>query len=164
MAIYLIRHAHAYAVGQRQIVSDGERMLTPRGERQAARLGALFEKLGIMPIRILCSPLRRAHQTAEIIASRLHCPAVLELHAPLALPADAAAALALVEAARHQDVLVVGHQPHMGSLLCELLTGHRAVSMPLSKGSVSCLQPDTELYYGYRLQWILSQKLLKSLL
>jgi phosphohistidine phosphatase len=164
MAIYLIRHAHAYAVGEHKISSDADRMLTPRGERQALRMGRLFEKLGVMPRRILCSPLRRAHQTAESIASTLHFSGEIELHAALALPADAAAALALVEAARHQDVLVVGHQPHLGSLLCELLTGHRTVSMPLSKCSVSCVQPDPELYYGYRLQWILNQKLLKSLL
>jgi broad specificity phosphatase PhoE len=60
-------------------VFDGE--LTAAGRRQAADLaGFLLAASGAGPVgRIVCSPLRRARQTAEIVAQLLEVPIVAEL-------------------------------------------------------------------------------------
>jgi broad specificity phosphatase PhoE len=59
-------------------VFDGN--LTPAGRRQARELADYLAAAGAGPIgRIVCSPLRRARQTAEIVGARLRLPVVAEL-------------------------------------------------------------------------------------
>jgi broad specificity phosphatase PhoE len=58
-------------------VFDGE--LTPAGRRQAAELAGCLAASRAGPVgRIVCSPLRRARQTAEIVAERLRLPVAAE--------------------------------------------------------------------------------------
>jgi broad specificity phosphatase PhoE len=59
-------------------VFDGD--LTPAGRRQAAELAGCLTVSNAGPVgRIVCSPLSRARQTAEIVAQRLEVPVVAEL-------------------------------------------------------------------------------------
>jgi broad specificity phosphatase PhoE len=59
-------------------VFDGD--LTPAGRRQARKLAAFITTDSAGPIaRIVCSPLRRARQTAEIVGERLRLPVAAEL-------------------------------------------------------------------------------------
>jgi broad specificity phosphatase PhoE len=59
-------------------VFDGD--LTSDGRRQAAELARCLTASNAGPVgRIVCSPLGRARQTAEIVAQRLEVPVVAEL-------------------------------------------------------------------------------------
>jgi broad specificity phosphatase PhoE len=59
-------------------VFDGD--LTPAGMRQARELAGFLAADSAEPIaRIVCSPLRRARQTAEIVGERLRLPVAAEL-------------------------------------------------------------------------------------
>jgi broad specificity phosphatase PhoE len=59
-------------------VFDGD--LTPAGRRQARDLAGSLTARSAEPVgRIVCSPLRRARQTAEIVAERLRLPVAAEL-------------------------------------------------------------------------------------
>jgi broad specificity phosphatase PhoE len=59
-------------------VFDGD--LTPAGRRQAAELAAGLAAAATEPVgQIACSPLRRARQTADIVADQLRIPVVAVL-------------------------------------------------------------------------------------
>jgi broad specificity phosphatase PhoE len=69
MAIYLLRHGESE--GNIQRINQGriDMPLTERGRQQAATAGRWLAKLGVEPEVIYASPLRRAWETAEIVAS-----------------------------------------------------------------------------------------------
>lgn len=69
MAIYLLRHGESE--GNIQRINQGriDMPLTERGRAQAATAGRWLAKLGVEPEVIYASPLRRAWETAEIVAS-----------------------------------------------------------------------------------------------
>jgi len=63
MRLILIRHADAVSptVGQ----ADAERSLSPTGREQSQQLAHFLHRHQLCPSLILCSPYRRAQQTAE---------------------------------------------------------------------------------------------------
>jgi len=67
MNLFVVRHGHAAPVGG-DILRDGDRPLTERGEEEAAMVaGALASRRKIAVV--LVSPLLRAQQTARILWS-----------------------------------------------------------------------------------------------
>ena len=103
MRVYLCRHAKA-APGE----PDEARELTGKGRRQAAELGERLAGLPEPPVVVLSSPLVRARQTAEAIASATGAP--LELERRLA-PGAAVDDLRDAVSGRDGPVATVGHQP-----------------------------------------------------
>ena len=65
--IYFIRHAEAQSGGR----SDFERELSPKGKRDAMRLGELLRSENMLPRLIIASSAVRALTTARIIAATL---------------------------------------------------------------------------------------------
>src|SRR4029079_11759478 len=101
--VYLCRHAKA-APGE----PDEERELTGKGRREAAGLATRLASLPEPPVVVLSSPLVRARQTAELIASATRAPLEIERRiAPRATLEDRPEALA----GRDGPVATVGHQP-----------------------------------------------------
>lgn len=68
-AILLARHGATAASGRGLVVGRRDIGLTQAGRDEAARLGQVVEDLGIAGIH--ASPLRRAAETAQIVAGRL---------------------------------------------------------------------------------------------
>jgi phosphohistidine phosphatase len=116
MDLILWRHAEAFEA--REVESDLERALTPKGERQAQRMAHWLNHVLPATTRILVSPARRAQQTAKALERRFKTVDGL---------APEAGVPALLEAARWGDskspVLVVGHQPTLGLAAAFLLAG-----------------------------------------
>jgi phosphohistidine phosphatase len=101
--VYLCRHAKA-GPGE----PDDLRELTGKGRRQAKALGEQLAALHDPPALVLSSPLVRARQTAEAIASATGAPLAIEPRlAPGATVLDLREALA----GRPGPVATVGHQP-----------------------------------------------------
>ena len=71
--IYFIRHAEAQSGGR----SDFERELSPKGKRDAMRLGELLHSENLLPRLIVASSAVRALTTARIIAAALGAPQAL---------------------------------------------------------------------------------------
>lgn len=101
--VYLCRHAKA-APGE----PDDLRELTGNGRRQAEALGERLAALADPPALVLSSPLVRARQTAEAIASATGAP--LEIERRLA-PGATVEDLRDAVAGRDGPVATVGHQP-----------------------------------------------------
>ena len=67
MDIYLIRHGHSLGNGLGRMVGWSDHPLSARGQTQATAAATRLAPLGPMPV--LCSDLRRARATAEVIAA-----------------------------------------------------------------------------------------------
>jgi len=119
--LFVVRHAEA-APGE----PDDLRTLTPYGQQQARELGRRFVRKGIKPDAVLTSPLLRARQTAEGIATAVGLePEPDERLAPGASADDVRA----VVAGRGDTVVVVGHQPDCG-LIAAAIEGGDAPAFP----------------------------------
>jgi phosphohistidine phosphatase len=108
MKLYLVRHAEA-APGD----PDELRPLTAEGRAQARALGEGLAGDGVRVDALLTSPLLRARETAEELASRLGVQAEAD---------DRLGPGATLELVRHavegrgDAVLIVGHQPDCGRI------------------------------------------------
>ena len=126
----LILWRHAEAREPREGQDDLERQLTTKGERQAARMAEWLNQRIAHSTRILVSPSLRTQQTAHALGRSFKTVAAI---APDVSPE------AVLKAARWPDapepVLVVGHQPTLGSVAALLLCGS---SQPwaIKKGAV----------------------------
>jgi phosphohistidine phosphatase len=111
--IYLVRHAEA--VPEEDAGSDRDRWLSPRGREAARVLGRLLREQRFELDAIVCSPLPRAVQTAELIAASVDfLGAIRSLRClePSAHPRVASGEIAAAGA----TVLVVGHEPSISAL------------------------------------------------
>jgi phosphohistidine phosphatase len=162
MILYLIRHA--IAEDRSAEGSDEDRALTPRGKARMLRASEGLRKLKVQPELILTSPLRRARETAEILAKALS-DAPVEPMAELAAGIDPGqAARALRAHARAKELALVGHQPGLGLLASLLLTGSAtSLEIDLRKGGVVCIEAElSEGEAKSSLLWLATPKLLRS--
>jgi phosphohistidine phosphatase len=110
--LFLVRHAEA-APGE----PDDLRTLTPHGKQQARELGRRFVRKGITPDAVISSPLLRARETAEAIATAVGIePERDERLAPGATADEVRA----VVAGRGETVVVVGHAPDCGQIVAAI--------------------------------------------
>jgi len=126
----LILWRHAEAMVERPDQDDLHRALTPKGERQAQRMAEWLNQRLAHSTRILVSPALRCQQTVAALGRAFK---TVESLAP---GGDVEAVL---KAARWPEsaepVLVVGHQPTLGLVAAELLTG-AALPWAVKKGAV----------------------------
>lgn len=118
MRIYLIRHGDA--VPEEDAGSDRDRWLSPNGRTAVRALGRLLREHGVVPDAILTSPLPRAVQTAELLATSLdYLDTVCSLRClePSAQPRVAANAIGAAGGA----VIAVSHEPAISALGAHLL-------------------------------------------
>ncbi len=106
---------------------DSERSLTPRGKAQVELLGQFLSgNEDFKPSRLLCSPYRRAQETADVLVEAAQLSISERKIIPRLEPeADPASLLAEFEGMR-SDVLVVGHNPNLSILASLLMSGERA--------------------------------------
>ena len=118
MKIYLIRHGDA--VPEEDAGSDRDRWLSPRGREAARILARLLKESRVEPDVMLCSPLPRAVQTAELLAQGIdYIGTIVSLRAlePSAHPRIACGQIG----AAGGSVVVVGHEPSISSIGAFLL-------------------------------------------
>jgi phosphohistidine phosphatase len=126
----LILWRHAEALEMREVQDDLDRALTPKGERQAQRVAAWLNRQLPSSTKVLASPARRTQQTAAALDRKFKTLSAL---------APDSGVDALLHAVRwpeaREPVLVVGHQPALGTTAAYLLSG-QAQAWPVRKGGV----------------------------
>lgn len=128
MDLILWRHAEAEEASDG--MDDLARALTPRGEKQAARMAAWLDRQLPEGLRVLASPARRTEQTATALGRKF------KLRAELLPGGTAHDLLELVQWPHGRgSFLVVGHQPMLGQVIAQLI-GLQAQDCAVRKGAV----------------------------
>jgi phosphohistidine phosphatase len=118
MWLYLVQHGEATSEEK-----DPERPLTERGVVDVHRVARKAAEAGIVTaVRVVHSGKTRARQTAEAWGQALGVP--VDEGQDLSPRADASM-WAMRVAARAEDVMLVGHLPHLAELAALLLTGDK---------------------------------------
>ena len=126
----LVLWRHAEAQDWVEGCNDLERSLTPRGEKQAARMAAWLDRQLPEGARILVSPARRTEQTALALGRKY------KIRNELAPDGSAQQLLDVAQWPNGRTTtLVVGHQPVLGEVVARLL-GMQASDCAVRKGAV----------------------------
>jgi phosphohistidine phosphatase len=159
MNLYLLRHGLAVELGTHGLIKDSERPLTPKGERKLWRIAEGMKALELTFELILSSPYVRARQTAEIIAEALHASKTIEFSETLT---PGGSTKKLIELLNHlkpdlENVLLVGHEPHLSDFISLLVSGKPGFGVVMKKGGLCKLSVDS-LRYGRcaALEWLLT--------
>ncbi|MBL8878418.1 MAG: phosphohistidine phosphatase SixA [Phycisphaerales bacterium] len=125
MRLLLMRHGVAVEPGDPAFPSDHDRPLSPQGRKRTIATVRGMLELGIKPDRIVTSPLRRARQTAEIVAAEFSIGGgQLSESAGLTPDADPQQIAREVRGySADECVVLIGHEPHLSMLASHLLTG-----------------------------------------
>jgi phosphohistidine phosphatase len=139
MKLYLVQHADAEAKE-----ADPQRPLSGRGLMNIRRVASFLARKETTKVsHILHSGKRRAEQTAEILAAELLPGSVTATDGlnPLDDPAIWTGRLAET----NEDLMLVGHLPHLGKLAAQLVTGD-AEQQPITfrMGGAFCLARDDD--------------------
>ena len=138
VTLYLVRHAVAEERGE-AYPDDTKRPLTPQGMARFKEAARGLAELGVTLDLILTSPLVRARQTAEILASTLPGRIPIEETDALAPGSTHASVVStLAEHSRRTRIALVGHEPGIGQLAARLV-GSRA-PFAFKKGAVCCVE------------------------
>ncbi len=150
MRLYLVQHAEAK--GEEE---DPQRSLTEGGRRDVSRVSRFIaENAEVRVGRILHSGKTRARQTAEVFAKRLRLAVEVQQQDGLA-PLDDPKVIAGKLADLSEDVMIVGHLPHLSKLASFLLCGDegkRAVEFRMG-GVVSLARDDSGVW---SVEWMLT--------
>ncbi len=165
MKLLIIRHGPAgdSATWEAEGQDDRSRPLTPQGKKQMRRAAAGLATLAPEVSVLATSPLARAVQTAEIVAAEYGCEIVpVEALAPGHDPEEAVGWLK--EQQPDLTVGLVGHEPHLSTLVGYLLTGKRASFINLKKGGTCLLEMTPPLQPGRgAMAWLLTPSALRRL-
>lgn len=129
----LILWRHAQAEDFYEGISDAERKLTAKGNKQASKMASWLDRVLPDNCKILVSPTERTLATAEALSFFGRKRKIANELGPDATPQD------ILTAANWPDsreaVLVIGHQPYLGQVVSEIL-GHQGYEFSIRKASV----------------------------
>lgn len=115
--VYLVRHAKSS--WSDASLADRDRPLNRRGRKSAPDMGRRLAKLGHQPDLIISSPARRAFSTAKKIAKELAFDKSEIVTDESMYFSGTGSMVSMLENLddRYQNVMIVGHNPAMTSLL-----------------------------------------------
>lgn len=140
--LFLLRHGIAARSLANQ--TDFEIPLTQEGIQLLLAETLGMKQLQVSPDLILSSPFHRARQTAEIVANELNpsLKSSIEIIEELVPYGNPPKLMSILEEYRHfKSILLVSHQPLMGSVAGYLTQGAQ-YHLPFEKGSLGCLEID----------------------
>ena len=117
--ITLLRHAKA--VDPDLVTADYDRMLAPRGRRNADRMGRFVKDNDLLPQLIILSPSARTRETHKLASA--HWPDVPVTHVDSIYEASGTTVFSAIEtlAGDLNSVMVIGHNPGLVVLLHNLV-------------------------------------------
>jgi phosphohistidine phosphatase len=123
MFLSLVRHAEA-----KREEDDPARYLTKKGRRDIESMAHHMKRLHVQVRQIFHSDMTRAQSTAEVLARYLQPPSGVSEASGLA-PLDDPEIWASRIAKMDEDILLVGHLPHLGRLATLLMGGDKERSV-----------------------------------
>lgn len=150
MNLYLVQHAEA-----KRKEEDPTRPLSDRGWENIRKIAKYArEHLRLEVEQIVHSGKLRAKQTAKVLAEYLNPPKGVRTDKNLEPLADTEIwKKRLVEAS--EDIMLVGHLPHLGKLASSLLVGNEnSEVIAFRMGCIVCLERDQQR--RWTIQWMIT--------
>ena len=145
MAMYFVQHGLALA---KEV--DSDRPLSVEGRTQIERISAHLKHKGVSVYKICHSGKTRAKETAQLFADQIGDSRVVELYGME--PNDNV--MEFAKTLTEEDVMYVGHLPHMGKLVSYLITGDENRDIvQFRNGGVVCVQKENA---GFHIEWYLT--------
>ncbi len=160
MNLYLMRHADA-GLPRGNPILDAKRALVKDGKDQCILMAALLSAFKVQIDVVLTSPLKRAMQTAQLVATELGYDGKVEI-AP-ALKMDATYIdfqKMLAKYSECEGVLAVGHNPTLFQFLGRLVTGNGGANLRVRKGSIARIDLDR---HPPQLQWLIDPRMARAI-
>ena len=161
MIIYFLRHASA---GKKMLnpKKDERRPLDEEGILQARYIGRMLAMLDVQVDQIVSSPLKRAMQTASLVANELAFETPVRIEDALRPEATFEQFQGMLSGLKKVDsVIVVGHNPSFSEFLSKTISdGSGTAQLEVKKGSVS--KVETQGRTG-TLQWMVTPKIARVL-
>ncbi|AMB87056.1 histidine phosphatase family protein [Pseudomonas agarici] len=146
MKLWVLRHGEAEPRSR----SDAERNLTAHGRKDV--LHSAVHLIGQPLIAIYASPYVRAQQTAQLVCEALGFePEIISV--PWLTP-EVHPLKVLEHLDSTDNLLLVSHQPLVGSLISLLQHGHLHAPQPMSTANLAELEGDWPLAGGMRLNGV----------
>ncbi|HEX9080392.1 MAG TPA: phosphohistidine phosphatase SixA [Desulfuromonadaceae bacterium] len=150
MILYVLRHAEAVAASDD--LPDEWRYLTETGAKSVGRVAQNISRYGRKPRLIISSPLVRAVQTAQIAASYACRRNEVMVSGLLQSDGDLDQLQDLLRTHdKAKRLMVVGHEPHLGSFVAGLL--RKDDPIVLKKGGCVALELDSDPDKPARFLW-----------
>jgi len=160
MLLYFLRHASA---GKTMLnpKKDERRPLDEEGILQARYVGRLLANLDVQVDQIISSPLKRARQTASLVANELAFEAAVQIDDALRPEAEFAQFQAMLSRyGKYDAIMVVGHNPSFTEFLNKSVARSGAAQIEFKKGAVA--KVDMHGRTG-TLQWLVTPKIARTL-
>ena len=166
MDLFILRHGEA-----EQRVSAGrgdfQRPLTAAGQKEVSDIATSLKDLGIKLDIVISSPLKRAHQTASIVAKTFKIEKKMQDWAELSPEGNRLDLYnKLLQLKQQSSVLVVGHEPYLSKMISEMIfEGNNGGRIDLKKTGLARIRivSSTPKFQG-ELRWLLTPKLLRNML
>lgn len=154
MRLHLVQHAEAKCKEE-----DPLRPLSDKGWEDIRKVAKYAEKhLQIRVEQIVHSGKLRAKQTADVLAEHLHSVKAVTVAEGLEPLADAKVWKNRL-AGTTENIVIVGHLPHLSKLTGHLLTGDEGKGViAFRMGGIICLQKDES--GRWIIQWIITPEII----
>lgn len=165
MDLFILRHGEA---GQRVSAGRGDfqRPLTAAGQKEVSDIATSLKDLGIKLDIVISSPLKRAHQTASIVAKTFKIEKKMQGWAELSPEGNRLDLYnKLLQLKQQSSVLVVGHEPYLSEMISEMIfEGNNGGRIDLKKTGLARIRivSSTPKFQG-ELRWLLTPKLLRNM-
>src|SRR5918999_4079595 len=162
MDLFILRHGEAgKRSGSRG--SDSNRPLTAAGEKEITDIAESFKKIGIDFDVILTGPLKRAQQTADLVARRFKAQKKMRQVKELSPEGSKSDLYRMLSSFKEEtSLLVVGHNPYLNEMISEVVADGKYGRIDIKKGGVVRIRVTnlTPKFKG-ELRWLITPRLLK---
>lgn len=159
MTLYFLRHGSA-GEPQQDAREDERRALDPEGIQQCTLAGLALSAIGVDADAIVSSPLKRAVQSAQLIARETGYEGEVLRSEALRPDATYEQFVELLSGFPEEDsILLVGHNSKLAEFLGKLISAGGRASIHLKKGAIAKVQQGKK---GAVLQWCITPKLLRA--
>ncbi len=141
---------------------DERRPLDEEGILQARYIGRLLASLDVPMEQIVSSPLKRALQTASLVANELAFETAVQIDDALRPEADLEQFQDMLSRLRkYESVMVVGHNPSLTEFLSKIISaGSGAARIEFKKGAVAKVELTGRTG---TLHWLVTPKIARAL-
>lgn len=158
MIIYFLRHASA-GKSLLNAKKDAQRGLDEEGILQARYVGRLLAMMDVQVDQIVSSPLKRARQTASLVANELAYESALQLDDALRPEAEFEKFQSMLARYRkYEAIIVVGHNPSLAEFLSKSISADAQIEF--KKGAVAKVEMSGR---EGALQWLVTAKIARAL-